>query len=266
VNPVPVVIVNRDRAAPLRLLLRFLLEAEGVRELVVADCDSDWPDTLKLYEEFRGRGVRVIPMRGNGTSPAVEELIARGVLQADEPAAISDPDLEPYPDTPADLLPRLAAILDAEPGVQKAGVSLPWDHVPEGHFLLPWMEYWEGRMWGKKIAGGLAYDAAVDTTFALYRRAEFFFLGPDAVGARAVRPACLRHVDWAVDPLHPGKEFTHYARRCLGGESRGSSTASLVAQYRADPAEVRAAIKRAAKKKDPSELFRLVVARRKEWR
>lgn len=227
---IPAVVVNFNRAEPLRLLLGWLLRADGVGPVTVLDNGSTWGPTLDLYREVERDGVVVHRFGKNLGYDAVPQAVRAGAIRGGVTIAITDPDLEPYPDTPPDMILRLAAILSDYPRVVRVGASLPYDHVPVDHFFRPWMDYWERKFWENETPCGRGYFAPLAETLAVYRSASDFLRNRES-SIRAKRPLSLKHGDWALDPWHLGAEFEHYMAKA-GNVSSGSA---IYDTYRRNP-------------------------------
>lgn len=120
-----------------------------------------------------------------------------------------DLDLSRIPDDAADVL---VETFEANPQVTKVGFSLEIDDLPDNP-LTEEVRNHEAQFW-TGIRDDGHYDAAIDTTFALYHTdrkfeapayAEFF------TAIRLGRPYTARHVPWYLDFENPTDE----QRYCL---------------------------------------------------
>ena len=115
--------------------------------------------------------------------------------------------------------------------VIKSGFSLRIDNLP------PWqssVRNWEARWWMRPTPDGRFYHAAIDTTFALYRRGTPFAQCMRVVGVHAVRsapPYTARHVPWYLDGEHLDEENAQYFATANASNSWRPSGRSLVAPY-----------------------------------
>jgi len=152
-------------------------------------------------------------------------IISHMLTDADERFIVTDCDVVPDPDCPADWVERLGALLDQQPAARKAGLGLRTDDLP-AHFeraamVREWERQFQHRDDGGRLhasAGlGTAVWADIDTTLAMYRRYEPFALGP-ALRMRA--PYVARHLQWYEDTANPTVEQMYYRERAAYGHWR----------------------------------------------
>jgi hypothetical protein len=145
---------------------------------------------------------------------------------------VTDCDLD-IADVPLDALERLRepfAWLGSE--IIKSGLSLRIDDLP------PWQSVvrcWEDRWWKRPVTpDGRFYWAAIDTTFAMYRRETPHGQTMKVVGVPSVRagePYTARHVPWYLDGENLDEENANYFRTAGMSNSWKPRGKGLAANY-----------------------------------
>ena len=201
---VPVVINNRNRLVWLKALVDWLRNA-GYRNIYILDNASTYPPLLEYYSSAPAR---VVYLGRNAGYMALWQSqlfseIGRGYY------VYSDPDVLPGERCPKDVVYRLYKVLQAYRSIEKCGVALRIDDLPDHYSRkAEVIGQIEGRYWQEPVAPDI-YDAPVDTTFALYRPLAF----GNAENCRAYRLAgdcTFRHMPWYENSAAPGEETTYY--------------------------------------------------------
>jgi len=202
------IIITRDRVTYARRCLAALQEAR--LDVVVVDHGSTWGPMLDWLDENRELVVR----RGDHgphdlwQGDLLTRLVGHGRF------LVTDPDVVPAADCPADWPARLAAGLEAHPQAVKAGLSLRLDNLPEHRTgQRQFIDTYERSAWELPLGGGW-FAAPVDTTLAMYRSAERFDYGP---AVRSAAPYQAEHLPWYVDPAEYTNEDRYYRARALAG-------------------------------------------------
>jgi hypothetical protein len=114
--------------------------------------------------------------------------------------------------------------LKKHPSIEKIGMGLKIDDLPEHYHNKRKVIEWERQFWKKIVERGV-YDASVDTTFALYR--------PYTNGAKWVAPAyrtgepyVAHHMPWYENSSDPGEENLYYAEHARVGASHWTNKVS----------------------------------------
>ncbi len=183
---VPVFVICRDRLACLVRLVAWLEQA-GHHEIVLVDNGSTYAPLVEWLDRSPHRVARPAGDHGH-LSPFEAELVPR-----DRPFVVTDCDVVPDEDCPADAVDHLLDLLLAH-DVVKVGLGLRLDDLPAGPARRD-VRQMERRFW-EVPAGRGVFDAPVDTTFALYRPALPFAVG----GLRTTPPYLARHTTWYLDP------------------------------------------------------------------
>lgn len=213
---VPVFIVSRDQVTWLRMLVGWL-ERHGTAEIVIVDNASTYPPLLEYLETTAHQVVRLDDNLGP-QAPWASGSVER--LAAGRPYIVTDPDIVPTEECPADAIATLLRVLARHPAHVKAGLGLRIDDLPDRYEMADRVRAYEVRHWRKAFGRRpRLFQAPVDTTFALYRplTAGFAFaLGP---AIRTGAPYLARHMPWYADSAHPTDEERYYRAHASSGMS-----------------------------------------------
>jgi hypothetical protein len=226
VRDIPVVINNFNRLEPLRNLIGWL-EQVGMRTIIVIDNDSNYPPLLAYYE-----GLRHEVIRGKNLG-AVAIWASEGLWRRirNDYYIYSDSDVVPDAGCPTDAIQLLFDTLIQNPSLEKVGLGLRIDDLPDSYAKKADVIGWEGKYWQDPVSE-ILYRAPVATTFAMYR--------PRAMGVywlRSLRTGgayVARHTPWYEDSSNPSEEERYYAMTAKRGvstwlEARGTFGASPLA-------------------------------------
>lgn len=214
VNPknIPVVINNRNRLTYLLELIAWL-EKAGMKNIIILDNDSTYPPLLDFYSKTNYRVIKLGANVGHlalWKSDFYKEIAHRYYIY-------TDPDVVPVEDCPLDVAEFMLKQLDKYGSIEKIGIGLKIDDLPDHYEGKKRVLEWEGKYWTKKVADSV-FDAEVDTTFALYR--------PFTNGVKWVAPAyrtgppyVARHLPWYENSDDPGEENIFYAKNVRQGAS-----------------------------------------------
>ena len=196
----PVFVNNFNRLSSTRNLAFWIAELARAR-VIILDNASDWPPLLDWYErcpfEVRRLGAN-IGHRAAWISGAVAGITTPYYV-------VSDADLS-MDGCPRDVLEQLADGLTRFPWATKAGVGLEIDDIPAEYPSRDLVLGIERQYWAQRLDDRF-FQAAVDTTFALYRAGED---PPCAPALRSDRPYIARHLPWYVCPATLDDEERHY--------------------------------------------------------
>lgn len=211
-------IIFRDRVTYARQCLVALREA-GL-DVHVVDHASTWPAAVAWLCELESSGAARVLRRGENAYPwkLWEWESFRETMWGDcEPYLVTDPDVIPSDDCPADWLPRLTAVLERHNPV-KVGLGLRLDRLPLSRQST--VTEAESRAWELPLGPGV-FRANVDTTLALYKpytEYPLFALGP---ALRTGYPYVADHLAWyEEDDLSPELEY-YYDRADPGHDITG---------------------------------------------
>lgn len=209
---IPVIINNRNRYTYLLQLIRWL-ENAGMQNIIILDNGSTYPPLLEYYANTKHRVVHLNDNVGHlalWKSKLWEEIQSRYYIY-------TDPDVVPAENCPSDMPAYLLQQLRKYPAIEKIGLGLRIDDLPDHNQSKAAIISWEKKYWEKKVSHEI-YDAEVDTTFALYR--------PFTNGAIWVAPAyrtgppyVASHMPWYENTVDPGEESKYYASHARAGAS-----------------------------------------------
>ena len=212
VKKIPVIINNRNRYTYLLQLVGWL-EKNGMENIVILDNDSTYPPLLDYYAKTSHRVIRL------GDNVGHLALWKSGVFKEfrRQHYIYTDPDVVPDENCPGDAIAFLLKQLEKYPSIEKIGLGLRIDDLPDHYEGKSKVIDWEKKYWTKPV-GESVFDAEVDTTFALYR--------PYTNGAKWVAPAyrtgspyVARHLPWYENSANPGEENMYYAKHVRQGAS-----------------------------------------------
>lgn len=219
----PVVVLSHNRLSPLLNLLDRLPDLQGVGMVYVFDNASTYEPLLyelasaqtgfedtDMNPDIRDRLIveRSLENLGhNGLTPWLEKTFGKT-----QRFILTDPDVLPAPDCPADLIARLHTLLNRHPQLQKAGPGLVVNDIPDHYPGKLEVQRHERQLLGPFLPDG-SRIAAIDTTFALYRNVEAYGSWK-APAARMSEPYMFRHPDWYVDPERLDPEYREYLKLC----------------------------------------------------
>ncbi len=200
---VPIVVICRDRLAPLRELLDWLARA-GYGRVLLVDNASTYPPLVDFLSTTNLDVVRLERNIGH-LAPWSSEVRSR--LDPTRPFVVNDCDVVPDNDCPLDVVEHLSRLLLRHANVDKAGLGLRIDDLPDCYALKEQVIAWESQFWEREVAPGV-FEADVDTTFALYRSPS-----DTHSSSRALRtgvPYVARHLPWYADSAQPTDEQRYY--------------------------------------------------------
>lgn len=205
VGPTTPILINvRDRLEPLRRLVGWL-EVAGHEQLILIDNASTYPPLRQYLEDSPHRVVALgtnLGHRAPWTSGVAAEVGARRHY------VVTDPDILPDDGCPHDVVAHFHEILCRLEWVNRVGIGLRIDDLPDHYAHAAAVRRWESQFWADEVEPGV-FRADVDTTFALYRP------GPRPTDASSVRtgaPYVARHLPWYTNSDEPNEEEAWYRR------------------------------------------------------
>jgi len=163
-NNLPVFIICRDKVEHLKQLTSWL-KKNNFNNIYLLDNDSSYKPLLDFYEQTEHR-VIYLGRNSGAASPWLHGVVQK--LASDSFYIVSDPDVIPVNACPSDWVEHLYALLIKYPQYTKVGFSLKIDDIPPHYMFQKEVIKWESQFFEKEIEPSV-YEAAVDTTFALYR-------------------------------------------------------------------------------------------------
>ena len=200
----PIIINTRDRLSPLLLLLEWL-EKCGQTNIWLCDNASTYPPMVEFLSTTKHNVVHLGFNLGH-RAPWLSGLVAEHGYNTH--FVVTDPDVVPTDDCPSDLFEKFAVTLDQHPEIDKIGLSLKIDDLPDHYRHKNDVITWEQQFWTTTYVEGF-YKADVDTTFAVYRPGGGHQNGNSL---RSMAPYSARHMPWYEDSVTTNAELDFYIK------------------------------------------------------
>jgi GT2 family glycosyltransferase len=201
----PIFFNTRDLFQPLAELVAWL-EKNNHQKIIFVDNDSSYPELMNLFASTK---YQVLQLGRNGMHRSPWESFAVRFFAKDKPYVVTDPDIIPTNENPADIILHLYKVLHKFPEYKKVGVALKIDDIPDHYSMKQHVLDWEARYWDQPL-GDDVYIADTDTTFALYRENTEWFLSPSL---RVGGSYAMRHEPWYQDLDNPTDDMMYYRAR-----------------------------------------------------
>lgn len=207
----PIFVLSFNRVSVLRQLIDWLKYAE-MTNLTIIDNHSTYPPLLEYYETLTD--VKMMMLPENHGHDVFWKLGWH--LHQQERFIVTDPDVVPDPMCPKDLVLRMHMIADTYKPA-KVGPGIRIDNIPDHYALKDLMLRSECGYWdGSRRAHGGCFEAALDTTFALYEPGAGKW---DGRHFRLDFPYVINHLPWHEDLSKPNPERDYYRDSVLPGIS-----------------------------------------------
>lgn len=216
---VPVFIISYNRVGYISRVIDRL-EALDFQNIVVIDNASTYEPLLEYLKNSPHRVERLQQNHGHlalWRSGRFERIIQR------ERFILNDSDVMPAEGCPADITEHLAELLERYPRHNKAGLSLRIDDLPDHYAFKQQVIDWETPFWSHRLDDG-NYEAALDTTFALYRPGVHCDEERWWRSIRTAPPYSALHLPWYQDTSISTEEDMFYQNAVAGISSQWSIT------------------------------------------
>lgn len=207
---IPIIIISYNQLFCLQKLISFLKTAD-YNNIVIIDNNSNYPPLLKYFDEIE-KDVKIHRLYKNyghrvfWKQTDLYQKYAKGYY------VVTDPDIVPINDCPADFMNVFKKYLDENPEVNKVGFSLRIDDIPNSNKEKQTILKWEKQFWKKQDINA-NYIAKIDTTFALYRPKNILGIWLDFFKAIRVKyPYIAKHGGWYVDSNNLTEEQEYYIK------------------------------------------------------
>ena len=218
----PICILNHDRLdVGFRDLLAWLRRA-GMTQIMVLDSGSTYPPLLDFYESPAMEGIQLVRARNLGPEafwrldfhllPAIAK-VGRYI--------VTDADICPDLQCPLDLVRKMHEVADRY-APAKVGPAIRIDDLPECFAQREHMRMCESDYWLRKYPENDCWNAALDTTFALYESGWTRWPLADQGGVQHVRldfPYVVRHLPWYENSANLSAEAKYYRAHVENGYS-----------------------------------------------
>lgn len=161
---IPIVINNRNRLTYLKQLINSL-EKRGYYNIYILDNDSSFLPLIEYYNVECSH--KVIKLNQNVGHLALWKSDFFNEIKSNY-YVYTDSDLEIVDECQENFLEEMRSVLIDNPKVQKVGLSLKFDDLPDHYKLKNNVIEWETEFYNNVLPNGY-FVAHVDTTFAVYR-------------------------------------------------------------------------------------------------
>ena len=224
----PVWIINRNRLdIGFRDLLAWL-QAAGMTKIAVIDNKSTYCPLLDFYaNSYLMRRVQLVHPGENLGFEAMWRLDLHKPPVTPEGSRyiLTDADIVPDADCPLDLVRKMHEVADRacfQPTGAKVGPAIRIDDLPACFAERDHMRRCESDYWLRRYDEGDCWNAAIDTTMALYSAGWTRWPLADQGGVPHVRldfPYVVRHVPWYSNSANLSAEEKYYRAHVEGGFS-----------------------------------------------
>jgi hypothetical protein len=192
---------------------------------VVIDNASTYPPLLDFYNSPAMESIQLVRSGVNLGPEAFWRLdfhLLPSVTQFGR-YILTDADVVPDPDCPLDLVRKMHDVADRfpEPGA-KVGPAIRIDDLPACYAQRDHMRMCESDYWRRRYPEGDCWNAAIDTTMALYSAGWTRWPLAEQGGVPHVRldfPYVVQHKPWYSDSTNPTEEERYYRAHVAPGFS-----------------------------------------------
>ncbi len=208
IEDIPVFINCRDRVEALKKSIKAI-ERAGFTEIYLVDNQSSYPDLKKFYEETE---YQVVLLDENMGHKAPWQSMAVSLISAGRPYVVTDPDVVLSDKYEPAVISKMLRMFDEYQAVVKIGAGLSIDDLPDSYAHKNTVQKWEKQFWLKELktkTGLKAFDAEIDTTFAIYRpNLPYITVPAIRIGGKYI----AKHLPWYQDSENPSEEELYYSR------------------------------------------------------
>ncbi|RTY87755.1 glycosyltransferase [Flavobacterium sp. RSP15] len=204
---IPIIITSFNQLEYLKKLIDFLL-SRGFSNLVIIDNNSTYEPLLRYFDKIEKK-VTIHRLKKNYGHLVFWKKYDLFIKYGNGYYVVTDPDIVPLADCPADFLIKFQSALIENKKRMKVGFGLKIDDIPLSNPNREKVINWESKFWKKKISEGV-FDADIDTTFALYKP---FYHRKNKKFKTALRtdyPYVALHGGWYIDMDNLSEEQLFY--------------------------------------------------------
>jgi len=240
----PIFINNFNRLASLCQLVIWLERIPYVR-IIILDNKSTYPPLLSWYKQTKCEVLFLDENLGQCALWMNNKFAKNRQLQFGYQGdwyVETDPDIVPIKNCPLDALLIFKTLMQKHTNVYKVGFGLEINDIPLHYPLRENVINWERQYWAHKI-DNIAYQAGIDTTFALYNKKRIPRICPDlppphhghdyGPALRTDYPYVARHLPWYVNPNNLDEEEKFYLKTARDEASWTKSLRNSIKQHRA---------------------------------
>jgi hypothetical protein len=200
---VSIIINNRNRFTFLKQLITWL-ENNGYKNIYIIDNQSTYQPLLEYYKTI---SYKIFFLDENVGYMSLWQTPIFNQFK-NSYYVYTDSDVLPTENCPKNIIEELYKVLKKYKNIEKAGVALKIDDIPNNYKNKAEVIRIESEWWKKEIEKDL-FDAPVDTTFALYRP----LAKGNAEECKAYRVAgklSFFHQPWYENSASPSEEDVFY--------------------------------------------------------
>ena len=230
---IPIYIISYNRLTYLQQMLNWLSEY-GYKNIIIIDNHSDYEPLLSFYETCPYKVLRMEKNYGHNVFDEAPCFFWKRLFSF---YVITDPDLAPIEDCPANFVEVFMKALFRYPNFYKVGFSLKIDDLPDGYYLKNEVITWESRLYKKLLSDSpyTLWKSSIDTTFALASPAIYKLAQSRDKAMRTGEPYQLRHLPWYITERDTeGNNYITTMRQDVGtwnGNRTKESISSWVNKY-----------------------------------
>ena len=216
---IPIFIISYNRLSDIKKCVTKLSQ-DGYRNLIIVDNASTDEELLKYLHTLE---YKVHFLKKNWGPYVIWQCHLFDDILLNQFYVVTDPDIIPVENCPTDYVEYFYEVLQEFPDKTKVGFSLKLDDIPDGYRYKYDIWRFESFYWEKcvKTNRGIAYEASIDTTFALYRPRTFDGTTDDFYnGIRTGGVYQARHLGWYVE----NQELTKSNNLYYKNESKGNTS------------------------------------------
>jgi glycosyltransferase involved in cell wall biosynthesis len=199
---IPIIINNKNHVSYLKRLIASL-EKRGYNNIHIIDNNSDYPQLLDFYNTTKYNVFR-LPINVGFCALWDTDIFD---LFKDQYYVYTDSDLEIIEECPDDFMVVMHYLLNKY-SLDKVGFSLLTNDLPNHFKNKSEVESWESQFQKEKIER-LAFQAPIDSTFALYKPNCFGYAGMLS-SFRTSYPYSARHLPWYENSSSLTQEQAYY--------------------------------------------------------
>lgn len=217
-NPktIPVIINNFNQLFYLKQLIEKL-QSYSIENIVILDNNSTFPPLLKYYEVVKN-DVKVIRLSRNKGHLAFWKTKTVFKKYSTGFYVVTDADIVPIDICPEDLVEKLTKLSLKYKSYTKIGVSLKINDIPDHYVNKDKVLNWEKQYWQIEKSK-MVYEAAVDTTFALYRPNYIYSKQNFYKALRTKKPYQAKHGGWYINHENLTEEQLYYSKTANSSSS-----------------------------------------------
>lgn len=212
---IPIVILNRDRLEPLKLLIKSL-QVRNYNNIIIIDNQTTFEPTLNWYKEsninvFYNNIHETLYDNGTFYRLAFEIKYQKFVDIVKDYYIFTDSDVIPFEEIPENFIDDMVRIC-SKYNLHKVGLGLKIDDLPINDVIAQKAyeiekPYWDSRVDDQEFE---LYHAPIDTTFAVYSPNSPALWGDNCyrMGGKYI----AKHAPWYYDINNLPEDELHYIK------------------------------------------------------